>query len=328
MVADEHRPLGAGPFDEPGVHAAVRVEGAPRGVAAVHVRPGVARDSSARPAPGHATRRPSAAARPTPRRRRATETGGRQTRRPPHRPTRTRRTRRTDPGSRPPPRRPDRSRPHGQPGDDLGKLLDHPPAAQLRGVVRDRLEPKHAFALSVLGTPVKVGIRCCLPLFGLVPAHVPGGGGPQSGSRWSAHSAARTNDLEADEDPPQTWPAGGEAKTLRFKSSAASWERRTCCGRQRRTCRRPALSGSTDEVRRHDDGWGARRAGCRRGAVAQSLREVHPTTRRWRQANCGSWPQASADLWAGHVRNASQAATSCGRISGSARAASPSSRSV
>ena len=152
------------------------------------------------------------------------------------------------------------------------------------------------------------------------------GGGPQSGSRWSAHSAARTNDLEADEDPPQTWPAGGEAKTLRFKSSAASWERRTCCGRQRRTCRRPALSGSTDEVRRHDDGWGARRAGCRRGAVAQSLREVHPTTRRWRQANCGSWPQASADLWAGHVRNASQAATSCGRISGSARAASPSSR--
>jgi hypothetical protein len=148
------------------------------------------------------------------------------------------------------------------------------------------------------------------------------------GSRWSACSAARTNDLEADEDPPQTWPAGGEAKTLRFKSSAASWERRTCCGRQRRTCRRPALSGSTDEVRRHDDGWGARRAGCRRGAVAQSLREVHPTTRRWRQANCGSWPQASADLWAGHVRNASQAATSCGRISGSARAASPSSRSV
>ena len=28
VVADEHRPLGAGPFDEPGVHAAVRVDGA------------------------------------------------------------------------------------------------------------------------------------------------------------------------------------------------------------------------------------------------------------------------------------------------------------
>jgi len=28
--------------------------------------------------------------------------------------------------------------------------------------MRDRLEPQHAFALSVLRTPVKVGIRCCL----------------------------------------------------------------------------------------------------------------------------------------------------------------------
>ena len=69
-------------------------------------------------------------------------------------------------------------------------------------------------------------------------------------------------------------------------------------------------------------------AGCRRGAVAQSLREVHPTARRWRQANCGSWPQASAELWAGHVRIASQAGTSCGWALGMARAASPSSRSV
>ena len=38
----------------------------------------------------------------------------------------------------------------GQPGDDLGKFLDHPPAAQLRGVVRDRLEPQHAFAFVYL----------------------------------------------------------------------------------------------------------------------------------------------------------------------------------
>jgi len=35
----------------------------------------------------------------------------------------------------------------GQPGHDLGKLLDHPAAAQLGSVVRDRLEPKQAFAL-------------------------------------------------------------------------------------------------------------------------------------------------------------------------------------
>ena len=48
----------------------------------------------------------------------------------------------------------------GQFGHDVGELVDHPAAAQLGGVVR--LEPKHTFALSVLRTPVKVGIRCCL----------------------------------------------------------------------------------------------------------------------------------------------------------------------
>ena len=59
-------------------------------------------------------------------------------------------------------------------------------------------------SLSVLGTPVKVGSVgrfCCLVLV-LGPCLV--GGGPQSGSRWSARSAARTNDLEAGEDPPHT----------------------------------------------------------------------------------------------------------------------------
>ena len=49
----------------------------------------------------------------------------------------------------------------GQSGDDLGKLLDHPPAAQLRGVVRDRLEPKHAFAFGVglAGQPPEVQLE-------------------------------------------------------------------------------------------------------------------------------------------------------------------------
>ena len=42
----------------------------------------------------------------------------------------------------------------GQPGDDRGKLLDHPAAAQLRGVVRDRLEPQHALAPLVYALPV------------------------------------------------------------------------------------------------------------------------------------------------------------------------------
>jgi hypothetical protein len=60
------------------------------------------------------------------------------------------------------------------------------------------------FALSVLGTPVKGWDPLVVSLFGLVPAPVSEGGGSQSGSRWSARSAARTNDLEADEDPPHT----------------------------------------------------------------------------------------------------------------------------
>ena len=62
-------------------------------------------------------------------------------------------------------------------------------------------------SLSVLGTPVKVGILgrfCCFASFW------PGVGaaGRRLGSRWSARSAARTNDLEADEDPPHDETAG------------------------------------------------------------------------------------------------------------------------
>ncbi len=49
----------------------------------------------------------------------------------------------------------------GQLGHDLGKLLDHPPAAQLGGVVYDRLEPKHAFAFGVglTGQPPEVQLE-------------------------------------------------------------------------------------------------------------------------------------------------------------------------
>ncbi len=42
VVVDQHRPFGAGPLDNAGVHAAVGIDGAPRGVAAVHICPGVA----------------------------------------------------------------------------------------------------------------------------------------------------------------------------------------------------------------------------------------------------------------------------------------------
>ena len=46
-------------------------------------------------------------------------------------------------------------------GHDLGKLRDHPAAAQLRGVVRDRLEPQHAFAFGVrlAGQPPEVQLE-------------------------------------------------------------------------------------------------------------------------------------------------------------------------
>ncbi len=49
----------------------------------------------------------------------------------------------------------------GQLGHDLGKLLDHPPAPQFGGVVRDRLEPKHAFAFGVglAGQPPEVQLE-------------------------------------------------------------------------------------------------------------------------------------------------------------------------
>ena len=77
------------------------------------------------------------------------------------------------------------------------------------------------FALSVLGTPVKGWDPLVVSLFGLVPAMCLVAVDRQSGSRWSARSAARTNDLEADEDPPHTRLARTRRKRLWFKSSAA-----------------------------------------------------------------------------------------------------------
>jgi len=81
-------------------------------------------------------------------------------------------------------------------------------------------------------------------------AHWPWGGGPQSGSRWSARSAARTNDLEADEDPPHTVVGRTEAKPLWFKSSAASHA--TAHVLVARAGAQPYL-GPRILVRRHDD---------------------------------------------------------------------------
>ena len=100
-------------------------------------------------------------------------------------------------------------------------------------------------ALSVLATPGK-GVGGISFVFGLAPMPMPKNGGPQSGSRWSARSVARTNDLEAGEDPPHAWSARGEGTGcvvfyvmgwLLEKVREGVW-----CG----ACRRPALSGSTE----------------------------------------------------------------------------------
>ena len=39
------------------------------------------------------------------------------------------------------------------------------------------------------------------------------------------------------------------------------------------------------------------------GAAAHSFQGVHLRS-RWRQGDLGSWPRASAELWAGHAHNA------------------------
>jgi len=112
------------------------------------------------------------------------------------------------------------------------------------------------------------------------------------GRWWSARSAARTNDLEAGEDPPHTGRPWERSKDVVVQV--------ICClpGESvkrgdvvARTGAQPYL-GPRTMVRRHDDGWGARRAGFQRGAAAHSFRGVHPA-QGWRQALCGSQPQAA-----------------------------------
>ena len=67
-------------------------------------------------------------------------------------------------------------------------------------------------SLSVLGTPVKVDPLVVSSLFDLTSAPCSGRWTASRGSRWSARSAARTNDLEADEDAPHTGSARSEGK--------------------------------------------------------------------------------------------------------------------
>ena len=68
-------------------------------------------------------------------------------------------------------------------------------------------------SLSVLGTPVKVGVRV-VSVVGLVVARALVGGGTVVGVRWSARSAARTNDLDAGADPPHADGRVDEGKAV------------------------------------------------------------------------------------------------------------------
>ena len=52
----------------------------------------------------------------------------------------------------------------------------------------------------------------------------------KSGSRWSARSAARTNDLDADEDAPHTGSARSEGKDVAVQ---VMWRLRECSGPKR-----------------------------------------------------------------------------------------------
>ena len=100
--------------------------------------------------------------------------------------------------------------------------------------------------LICVGDPRKGGDPLVVLLFGLVPAMCLIAVDRQSGSRWSARSAARTNDLEADEDPPHTRVGQDETKEVVVQVICGPPVRERGAG-ERCACRRPALSGSTDE---------------------------------------------------------------------------------
>jgi hypothetical protein len=159
-----------------------------------------------------------------------------------------------------------------------------------------------ASSLSVLGTPVKVGIRVGFACSG--PSFRPClGWWSRSRGRGGAPGAqrGRTTSRLARSPPHTRWP-GDEAKTRVVQVICCLPERAGDVHVVARAGAQPYL-GPRTRVRRHDDGWGARRAGRRRGAAAHSFREVHPAA-GWRQERCGSRPRASAEVWAGHVRNA------------------------
>jgi len=149
-------------------------------------------------------------------------------------------------------------------------------------------------------------------LFGLVPGARRLVGGPKPGSRWSARSAVRTNDLEAGEDPPHTRSARRRGVgAAGFKSCLPPVRERGAGDALERAGAQPYLGPRTMSGDMMMDGVPGVRAA--EGAAAQSFRVVHLRGRGWRQESCGSWPRASGDLWAGHAYNAFRRPPPCRR---------------
>jgi hypothetical protein len=126
---------------------------------------------------------------------------------------------------------------------------------------------------------------------------------PQSVSRWSARSEARTNDLDADEDRRIVACTGGAGdrgvRSWCLLCTVVSGDGLSGPAGARR---RPALSGCADGVVRSRDGrWGVPGD----GAAAHSFRDVHHPRGWRRQGNGRSRPRTSADSWAGRAPVAS-----------------------
>src|SRR6516165_4471942 len=156
----------------------------------------------------------------------------------------------------------------------------------------------HSVSLSVLGTPVKVRVRW----FAFVLASfspVLEDGGPTVGVEVERPQRSEDERPRGRRRSAIYSVGEGRRRNVVVQVICRSCER-TWCGRRVRACQRPYL-GPRTMVRRHDDRWGARCAG--KGAAAHSFRDVHPAA-GWRQETYGSWPQASAELGAGHAYDA------------------------
>ena len=120
-------------------------------------------------------------------------------------------------------------------------------------------------SLSVAGSPVK-GDAGCLGCSFVV-------GQPwrtEPGSRWSARSDARTNDLDAGEGSRRIGQRGNSTASGHRSHLCMLGSDRVSIG-DRATRGRPALSRCSDQVRRHDGD----RVPARAGAAARSMDAVH-----------------------------------------------------